>query len=849
MAVNKKLAETAPAPAAPQVGTVFSAASFAGVVSKYASGTCPEPDATPSAPVIAFYGFRGGAGRTTALAHIAALLSARQVHVVAIDLDMEAPGLDRVLDCPEPEEDRGGLVLLRAAAMASDAERANVLRLAPHVVKSRLDLGAPIRVLPAGRLSERYLERLEDLGVPLWHVAEGPSPLQAVLQRVHEELQPQVVCLDCRTGLYGLSAAAVFHVADVVVCFVPVSGQVLEGLSVFLKGVKAARLQRAGRPELLIVPSMVPEGPEGRSRLENWFVPEVEARYAEIVLGSSSSDDAAEDLTDRVPIVREGIEYRRGIALSDVLHTDFVQRSAGAYQALVRQLDHVISLGAPAAPVAVDAKKMLAELRKKADLKNLAFAESTDPRVIVDKFIQPADFKAIVDRSAWYVVGAKGAGKTWMWQYLLSSAGQTSSPGVSFLAGHGPMDPVLSANAMREIARDKTARVEQRQLHGAFWLFYAANRVMRQEPRLAAAVDKRFRAPEKGLVKQLASATTPDLVQAAVTNSLAHDRAGTFAEQLIRALDAELLSGGSGPLTLLYDGLDVGFGSDEKSIAMRRRFVDGLVEAIEPLRGACKRIGFKLFLREDIFSEIEVQNQSHLSAATVELKWEPGDIWALALNLVLASPTYVKTVRAIDPSAGPGQLPREEERLQALLVPLWGDEMERGNKVSTARFVQRRTSDGKDRLFPRTLVQLLAAAVEHQATLEASSDRVLRAAAVLHGYNEASQARVDDLRKEYVTLAAYLDALKGRKPTGTETEILDHLKRQLRASSPKRKARKGAPAGALHAGTRGWHKVIDRLLDVGVLREYRRAKGSEGEKKYEIALLYRPGLGIKAFGV
>jgi hypothetical protein len=43
--------------------------------------------------------------------------------------------------------------------------------------------------------------------------------------------------------------------------------------------------------------------------------------------------------------------------------------------------------------------------------------------------------------------------------------------------------------------------------------------------------------------------------------------------------------------------------------------------------------------------------------------------------------------------------------------------------------------------------------------------------------------------------------------------------------------------------------VIDRLLEIGVLGEYKRARGDGGELKYEISLLYRPGLGIKAFGV
>lgn len=828
--------------------TMFSAASFAGVLAKFHKGKAPAADALRSPPVVAFYGFRGGAGRTTALAHVAALLSARQVQVVAVDLDLEAPGLHHVLDCPEPEEDRGGLALLRAASTTGVEDRTHAMRLAPHVVKSRLDLGAPIRVLPAGRLSERYLERLEDLGVPLWHIADGPSPLQLLVNQLRDELQPQLIFLDCRTGLSGLSASAVFHVADIVVLFVPVSKQSLDGLTIVLKGITAAKTQRAGLPEVLIVPSMVPEGPDGRARLDTWFLPQVSAQYAELVLGATFDDDAEDDLSERIPTVREGIEYRRGIALADSLRTDFIQRSSGVYHGLLRELDRLTKIGATAASAAIDTKRVIAELDERADLKNLAFAESTDPQLIVSKFIQPGDFRAIIDRSAWYIVGAKGAGKTWMWQYLLSEIGQTALPNNTFVAGHGPREALLSPNALRELERDKSVKLEQRQLHAAFWLLYAAHRLLRKKADLAGRISKPLPVAERRLVTQLASADTPTKLQSALAASLGYERVGTFGENLLRAIDSELLAAGANSFVLLYDGLDIGFGSDERSLQMRSRFVNGLVEAIEPLRGVCKRVGFKLFLREDLFAEIGIQNQSHLSAATVELKWEPSDIWALTLNLLSASPTYVSLIQTIDPSAGPGRWPAEEERRQHLLVPLWGDEMERGNKISTARFIQRRTSDGKERLFPRTLVQLLSAAVDHQRSLESASDRILRSTAIQVGYSKASQSRVDDLRKEYLTLAAYLDGLKGRKPTGTESEFIADLKKALRkGGSSSRK--KGAPAGALQTGPGGWHKVIDRLLDVGVLREYKRAKSRDGEKKYEISLLYRPGLGIKAFGV
>src|SRR5690606_15502403 len=152
---TKTKVEPAPTEPTELASSMFSPASFAGVLSKLREGPASSTvEPSPSSPpVVAFYGFRGGAGRTTALAHVAALLASRQISVVALDLDLEAPGLHHVLGCPEPEEDRGVLALLRTAATADDDELDRKLRLAPHVVRSELQLGAPIRVLPAGRLS------------------------------------------------------------------------------------------------------------------------------------------------------------------------------------------------------------------------------------------------------------------------------------------------------------------------------------------------------------------------------------------------------------------------------------------------------------------------------------------------------------------------------------------------------------------------------------------------------------------------------------------------------------------------------------------------------------------------
>src|SRR6267154_3582701 len=51
--------------------------------------------------VISFYSFKGGTGRTTATANVAAELARRNKNVVVVDLDIEGPGLEIVLGVKE----------------------------------------------------------------------------------------------------------------------------------------------------------------------------------------------------------------------------------------------------------------------------------------------------------------------------------------------------------------------------------------------------------------------------------------------------------------------------------------------------------------------------------------------------------------------------------------------------------------------------------------------------------------------------------------------------------------------------------------------------------------------------
>ena len=264
--------------------SMFSAASFFDVLEADAK-TTPIPAVEGNRPrVVAFYGFRGGAGRTLALAHVASILSRRGngLHLAVVDLDLEAPGIHIPLQSDISSiSDKQGIVPLLRAAMSPRDDR--TLPVADSLLNSGIPTGSGrIYVLPAGRIGRKYLAQMEELNVGLWHSFAPPQPMQFVFSELSRQLRLDGILVDCRTGFSGLSASMLFHIADAIVLFLPITAQVWDGFSLILDALKVARAKRGGQPSLLIVPSLVPAGEAGKQILTA-FVEEIERRHLEVI--------------------------------------------------------------------------------------------------------------------------------------------------------------------------------------------------------------------------------------------------------------------------------------------------------------------------------------------------------------------------------------------------------------------------------------------------------------------------------------------------------------------------------------------------------------------------------------
>lgn len=239
--------------------------------------------------VITFYSFKGGVGRSMAVANVATLLAQRGKKVLVLDFDFEAPGLHRYfLSEPDiepriptprfsPDRQQKGVIdlfeqlrrRLRAevpvdADPTEPATRALHRDIVSRVLRSkayryRVQLRNPngdggtaaIDFIAAGRFDERYAERIRAFNWKQFYGrhAEVLPTLADHLARAYD-----YVLIDSRTGFTDVGSLCTIVLPDkLVLVFAPNEQSLAGALDV---GEQAIRERRAesGRPPLLVFP-------------------------------------------------------------------------------------------------------------------------------------------------------------------------------------------------------------------------------------------------------------------------------------------------------------------------------------------------------------------------------------------------------------------------------------------------------------------------------------------------------------------------------------------------------------------------------------------------------------------
>ena len=202
--------------------------------------------------VVTFYSFKGGVGRSLALANVSLLLATRGRRVLAVDFDLEAPGLSMMSDLvPNPRKVERGLFEYLLALL--NDENTN---LADYLIYPEIE-GVDFAFLPAGNLKDGYdLSELDFARL----LEEGERNPLSQFRREIEELGFTYALLDSRTGMTEIAATCTLGLADVVVMLAGLNEQNLQGTRWVLDMLEGGGELRS--EDIIIVFSPVPEAEE-----------------------------------------------------------------------------------------------------------------------------------------------------------------------------------------------------------------------------------------------------------------------------------------------------------------------------------------------------------------------------------------------------------------------------------------------------------------------------------------------------------------------------------------------------------------------------------------------------------
>jgi MinD-like ATPase involved in chromosome partitioning or flagellar assembly len=229
--------------------------------------------------IITFYSYKGGTGRSMALANVAWILASQGRRVLVIDWDLEAPGLHRYfapfLEDPELASSPGLIDFVcefseaaRVAAKttpatsasssgdttSSDPWHAPFLSLLRYTYSLDAQFGeGTVDFVPAGQQGPGYALRVNGFNwQDFYEKLGGGLLLEGLKKRLREDYD--FVLIDSRTGISDTSGVCTVQMPDELVVLFTLNQQSIKGAAAVAESVTAQRRRASGEPSLRVWP-------------------------------------------------------------------------------------------------------------------------------------------------------------------------------------------------------------------------------------------------------------------------------------------------------------------------------------------------------------------------------------------------------------------------------------------------------------------------------------------------------------------------------------------------------------------------------------------------------------------
>src|SRR5918911_1633270 len=202
--------------------------------------------------IVTFYSFKGGVGRTMALANIAVLLARRGMRVLAVDWDLEAPGLDRYFRSYTHGVDETQVGLLDFLFdCETQKQRPDWRR---YTTEISFDNQFSLTLLTSGRQDKSYASRVLRFDWNKFFTnSDGGNIIETLRDDWKEEFD--VTLIDSRTGITDAGGICTIQLPDILVPVFTTNEQSLQGSKDVVLRAQLARQKLAfDRMPLLVFP-------------------------------------------------------------------------------------------------------------------------------------------------------------------------------------------------------------------------------------------------------------------------------------------------------------------------------------------------------------------------------------------------------------------------------------------------------------------------------------------------------------------------------------------------------------------------------------------------------------------
>jgi MinD-like ATPase involved in chromosome partitioning or flagellar assembly len=207
--------------------------------------------------IITFYSFKGGVGRTMALANVGLELARTGRRVLLVDFDLEAPGLD-TFHVLKPERQTPGIV----DYVTSYRQTGTAPSAAEFIYEPRITTEPPGRVwvMPTGKQDEQYASRLHGIDwQQLYSEQDGYLFFEDLKEQWRRTLNPDYVLIDSRTGHTDVGEICTRQLPDAVAILFYPNEQNRRGIEEVVRNVRKEQQESKRLIHLYFIASNVPD--------------------------------------------------------------------------------------------------------------------------------------------------------------------------------------------------------------------------------------------------------------------------------------------------------------------------------------------------------------------------------------------------------------------------------------------------------------------------------------------------------------------------------------------------------------------------------------------------------------